>query len=250
MPLYLVATPIGNLQDISARALTTLKQVSLILCEDTRQTKKLLTHYGITTPVTAYHAHNEHAKTPQFVSKAKTKDLALVTDSGTPLISDPGYLLVKACRKENIPVIPIPGPNAAICALSASGFSAQQFFFYGFLPKKEQQKKKALEEVLSLKKTIIFYESPHRIQRTLALLTILAPARELCIARELTKHHESFAYGTAAELYQRAEQGEFKGELVLLCNQEEKHQQREHDLLHKNQTTSSNKQPRAKKDKR
>jgi 16S rRNA (cytidine1402-2'-O)-methyltransferase len=195
--LHLIATPIGNLEDITVRALRILKEVDLIACEDTRHTAKLLAHYGIHTPRESYHEHNEASRTPQLLALLRQgKQLALVTDAGTPLLSDPGYTLVAECIKEEICIVPLPGPAAALAALAGSGLPAGQFFFAGFLSSKASLRRKQLQGLSSLPCTLIFYEAPHRLLASLQdMIAILGP-RRACLARELTKIHEEWLRST------------------------------------------------------
>jgi 16S rRNA (cytidine1402-2'-O)-methyltransferase len=199
--LYIVATPIGNLEDITLRALRILKEADLIACEDTRHTAKLLTHYGINTPKESYHQFNEENRTPRLIEiLLEGKNIALVSDSGMPLVSDPGYELVAACRNEGIQVIPIPGPSASIAALAGSGLPVESFLFVGFLPSKKSLRKKRLVELAGLPFTLILYEAPHRLLTSLEdMVEVLGP-RRATLARELTKIHEEFLHGTLPEL--------------------------------------------------
>jgi len=199
--LYLVATPIGNLEDITLRALRILKEVDLIACEDTRHTSKLLTHFGIHTPRQSHHQHNEASSTTKLLEMLRAgKNIALVTDSGMPLISDPGYRLVAACCREGIAVHPIPGASAVIAALSGSGLSADNFYFAGFLPHSRNQRRKRIAELSAIGCTLVFYEAPHRILASLEDISEALGSRKVCMARELTKIHEEWLRGTAAEL--------------------------------------------------
>ncbi|MGA9381229.1 MAG: 16S rRNA (cytidine(1402)-2'-O)-methyltransferase, partial [Phormidium sp.] len=199
--LYLVATPIGNLEDMTFRAIRILQTVDLIAAEDTRHTGKLLQHFQIKTPQLSYHEHNRQQRIPELLSKlSEGKAIALVTDAGMPLISDPGYELVKACVAQGISIVPIPGANAAITALSAAGLATDKFVFEGFLPAKSKERRSHLEILNSETRTIIFYESPHRLRETLQDLgTILGAEREIVLARELTKMHEEFWRGTITD---------------------------------------------------
>ena len=190
MTLYVVATPIGNLEDITLRALRILEQVDLILAEDTRRTGNLLKKYNIQKKMESFNDHNKEKKTPRILKMLETQQIAMVSDSGTPGISDPGFYLVREARKRHINVSPIPGPNAAITALCASGLPTDKFCFYGFLPKKGF--KKVLEEIKSRNETAIIYEGPHRIEKTLRRIEELMPEREVVVARELTKKFEEF----------------------------------------------------------
>jgi 16S rRNA (cytidine1402-2'-O)-methyltransferase len=194
--LFVVATPIGNLRDISTRALEVLKQVDLIACEDTRQTIKILNHFGIQKPLTSYHDFNEQKKAAELVEKLSgDSSIALVSDAGTPAISDPGYRIVRICRERGIPVIAIPGPNAAIAALSASGLPSDEFMFAGFLPATKNARKQKLGSLANVSCTLVFYEAPHRIGETLADIQEIFGDREVSIARELTKIHEEHLFG-------------------------------------------------------
>lgn len=210
--LYVTATPIGNLGDITLRALETLKQVDLILCEDTRQGKKLLEHYQIDKPLESYHQHSVFAKTRKILDLlAEGKNLALITDAGTPGISDPGAELVGAAAKKGLAVIPIPGPSALTAILSVAGFPTDKFVFLGFPPHKNKRRKFFIEAA-ARQETVIFYESGHRILKCLSeLKTVLDPRRELVIGRELTKRFETFYRGTIDEIQEKMkdERGEF-----------------------------------------
>jgi 16S rRNA (cytidine1402-2'-O)-methyltransferase len=221
--LYVVATPIGNLEDISLRALRILKEVDLIACEDTRHTAKLLTHYGISTPRESYHQFNEESRAPRLIQMLRDgKSIALVSDSGTPLVSDPGYELVSSCRKEGIQVIPIPGPSAAIAALVGSGLPAESFFFAGFLPSRGSLRKRRLEELAGVPATLILYEAPHRILDSLEDMVAILGARRASIAREITKVHEELLHGTLPELLEllRA-RPRIRGEITLIIERGE-----------------------------
>jgi len=199
--LYLVATPVGNLEDITLRALSTLKKVDIIACEDTRHTAKLLTRYGIGTPRESYHKFNEQSRTKRLIQMLhEGKNVALVSDSGTPLVSDPGYELVTSCRKEGIPVIPIPGPSSVIAALIGSGLPTDSFFFAGFLPARKSLRRRRLQELADIPATLILFEAPHRILASLEDMAAILGPRTASIARELTKVHEEFLHGTFAEL--------------------------------------------------
>jgi 16S rRNA (cytidine1402-2'-O)-methyltransferase len=216
--LYLIATPIGNLEDITYRAVRLLGEADLIACEDTRQTRKLLDHYGIRKPTISYHEHNEQERAPELATRMLAGEtIALVSDAGMPLVSDPGYRLVHAAIDNGIPVQPIPGPSAALAALSASGLPTHAFYFGGFLPAKPGQRAKALEELAAESATLVFYEAPHRLIETLeAIESVLGP-RPVVVARELTKLHEEFLRGTAAEIRaQLAARDAIKGEITLL----------------------------------
>ncbi len=217
--LYLVATPIGNLDDVTLRAIRVLKQADLIACEDTRQTQKLLNHYGIETPTISYHEHNEAARAAELVEKltAGTR-IAVVSDAGMPGISDPGFRLVSLAIERGVPVVPIPGPAAFASAVVASGLPTESFSFRGFLSPKRGARRRELEQVRDSAQTEIFYEAPHRILPAMEdLVAVLGPTRRVVIARELTKIHEEFIRGTAAEVLETVKnRGEIKGEIVLL----------------------------------
>lgn len=216
--LYIVATPIGNLEDITLRALRVLRECDLIACEDTRQTRKLLEHFGIETKAVSYHEHNEAERAAELVEKIGTgASVALVSDAGTPLVSDPGYRLVRAAIDAEIAVIPIPGPSAALSALSAAGLPSDTFRFGGFLPAKSAQRRRLLEESKLEEATLIFYETPHRILDALNDITAVMGTRPVVTARELTKLHEEFLRGTAAEIHATlAARPAVKGEFTVL----------------------------------
>jgi 16S rRNA (cytidine1402-2'-O)-methyltransferase len=216
--LYIVATPIGNLEDITLRALRVLREVDWIACEDTRQTRKLLDHFGIAKPMVSYHEHNESGRAAELVEKlAGSGSGALVSDAGTPLISDPGYRLVQAAIGAGIPVVPIPGVSAAVSALSAAGLPTDAFRFCGFLPPKSSQRRKTLEQWKPETATLVFYETPHRILEALEDVAVVMGPRPVVVARELTKMHEEFLRGTAAEVRaELASRPSVKGEITLL----------------------------------
>jgi 16S rRNA (cytidine1402-2'-O)-methyltransferase len=216
--LYVVATPIGNLEDISARALRILGEVDLIACEDTRHTRKLLDRYGISKPLVSYHEHNESARAAELmIDLLAGKNIALVSDAGTPLIADPGYRLVEQARQRGVTVSPVPGPSALLAALSASGLPTDSFVFLGFLPPKQGQRRKLLEEWKSLPATLVFYEAPHRILETLEDIAAIFGPRHCVLARELTKIHEEFLRGTPSQLREAlAERAAVKGEITAM----------------------------------
>ncbi len=216
--LYIVATPIGNLEDITRRAIRILGEADRIACEDTRQTRKLLDHLGIAKPMVSYHEHNENARAAQLIEALEAgENVALVSDAGTPLISDPGYRVVAAAIEAGISVVPVPGPSAAIAALSAAGLATDAFRFGGFLPVKKSARRKMLEELKSETCTLIFYEAPHRILETLEDIAQILGARRVAIARELTKVHEEILRGTAAELGERlSARASIRGEITIL----------------------------------
>ena len=215
--LYLVPTPVGNLEDISLRALRLLKEVDLILAEDTRITRKLLAHYDIHTPLKAYHAHNEHRLTDTLVAQmAAGSTCALVSDAGTPGISDPGFLLVRACVAAGVPVSALPGPTAFVPALVASGLPCDRFFFEGFLPHKKGRQTR-LQWLAELPCTFVLYESPYRLQKCLIQLAEhCGAARPACVARELSKVHEEYVRGTLAELREHFETHPPRGEIAIV----------------------------------
>jgi 16S rRNA (cytidine1402-2'-O)-methyltransferase len=216
--LYIVATPIGNLEDITLRALRVLREVDRIACEDTRQTRKLLDHFGISKPVLSYHEHNEAGRAAELAAMLERgENVALVSDAGTPLISDPGYRLVRAAIAAGAAVVPVPGPSAVLGALSASGLATDAFRFCGFLPAKSSQRRKLLEELKRDQATLIFYEAPHRILDSLGDIEAVMGPRAVVVARELTKVHEEFLRGTAKEIAAIfAARPSVKGEITLL----------------------------------
>jgi len=214
--LYVVATPIGNLQDITLRAIEILKSVDLIAAEDTRHAAKLLNHYGIKTPRVSYYDEVEQSRSHEIVKKInKGIDVALISDSGTPGISDPGYRLINLALQNAIRVVPIPGPSAALSALVASGFATDRFVFEGFLPRKKGRKTRLIE-LSQESRTIIIFESPVRLRKTLADLAVYFQDRRVVIAREVTKIFEEFAYGTISQLIRQFENSVPKGEIVIV----------------------------------
>ena len=220
--LFIVATPIGNLDDITFRAVETLKSVDLVLAEDTRHSQKILNHFNIKTPISAFHDYNEREKCNTVIDKLKQGDsIALISDAGTPLISDPGYILVSAAKKNSVNVVPIPGPSALIAALSASGIPSDRFSFFGFLPSKQNARIKTLKTFASRPETIIVYESPKRIMATLTdMLFVFGEERKVCLAKELTKNFETILTTNIPNLidYISADPGHQKGEFVLLIS--------------------------------
>ena len=220
--LYLVATPIGNLSDLSARVRDALDKCDLIACEDTRVTKKLLDHLSLSNTLISYREENEVRKTVELAGLLEQgKSVALVSDAGYPGISDPGFRMVRECRTRNIPIVPVPGPNAAITVLAASGLPTHQFLFLGFLPKKSAGARKALEEWKDFGGSLILYESKHRIEKTLGLIEEqLGPERMICLAREVTKLHESFLVGSVAEVITLNRTRSSKGEFTLVIGPE------------------------------
>ena len=215
--LYVVATPIGNLEDITLRALRVLREVGLVACEDTRRTRTLLTHFGIHVPVTSYFEHNKMAKGPAILKTLREgKSVALVTDAGTPGISDPGFLLVREAREAGIPVVPVPGPSAVVAALSAAGIPADRFVFDGFLPVKPGKRIHRLEALRELQMTLVCYESPHRILAALEAIGQVFGQVEIILARELTKQFEEIVRGTPEALRERFAAGTVRGEFTLV----------------------------------
>jgi 16S rRNA (cytidine1402-2'-O)-methyltransferase len=222
--LYLVATPIGNLEDITLRALRILREADLIACEDTRQTQKLLNHYGITTRTISYHEHNEMTRAPELVLELEQGSrIALVSDAGMPGISDPGFRLIELAIRHHVPVVPIPGASAFLCALAASGLPTDSFRFSGFLPAKRGQRRQMLESIKDSPRTQVFYEAPHRIKEALEdIAEVLGADRHVVIAREVTKLHEEFLRGRAHEMLDHLKaQKEIKGEITLLIGKAE-----------------------------
>jgi 16S rRNA (cytidine1402-2'-O)-methyltransferase len=222
--LYLVATPIGNLEDITLRALHVLKDADLIACEDTRQTQKLLHHYSISTRTTSYHEHNEMTRAPELILELEQgARIALVTDAGMPGISDPGFRLITLAIRHHIPVVPVPGASAFLAALVASGLPTDAFRFSGFLPAKRGQRRVFLETIRDSPRTQILYEAPHRIVEALEdVMEVLGADRHVVVAREVTKLHEEFLRGRAEEILQTLKgRGEVKGEITLLIGKAE-----------------------------
>ena len=221
--LYIVATPIGNLEDITLRALRVLKEASLIACEDTRHTRKLLAHYQISKPAVSYHEHNERQRASELVKKLEAGlSIALVSDAGTPLISDPGVRIVREAIDHQITVVPIPGPSALIAALSASGLPTSEFAFVGFLPARRAARRARLKELADVKSTLILYEAPHRIRATIEDAREVLGDRECVLARELTKLHEELVRGPLSEI--EVAEGAERGEIVLLIGPPLRHQ--------------------------
>ena len=215
--LYLVGTPIGNLEDITFRALRTLKEVDVIACEDTRRTQQLLNYYSIHTPTLSYHEHNELTRAPELIIQLEEgSHIALVSDAGMPVISDPGYRLVHLAIRHNIPVIPVPGASAFLAALAAAGLPVDKFRFLGFLPSRKSARRKALEELKGATKTLVFYEAPHRAVESLEDIREVLGDVPLVVAREVTKLHEEFLRGTASEMVARLKKRPVKGEITVL----------------------------------
>jgi 16S rRNA (cytidine1402-2'-O)-methyltransferase len=215
--LYIVATPIGNLEDITLRALRVLKEVDMIAVEDTRHSRILLNHYGIVTPLTSYHEHNEKTKTRQIIGRLiQGNNIALVSDAGTPTISDPGYRLVVEAIRSGIQVVPVPGACALTAVLSAGGLPTDRFVFEGFLPAKRKERRARLHTLRGEGRTLLFYEAPHRLRETLNDLIEMLGDREIVVAREVSKVHEEFLRGRLSEAIEQIADREIKGELTLL----------------------------------
>ncbi|MGE5304612.1 MAG: 16S rRNA (cytidine(1402)-2'-O)-methyltransferase [Alphaproteobacteria bacterium] len=215
--LYIVATPIGNLEDITFRALRILKEVDLIAAEDTRHSRRLLDHYGIKTPLTSYHEHNEQSKAPHLVERLQRgENVALISDAGTPVLSDPGHRLVQEAIRTGIAVSPVPGPSALVAALSASGLSMGAFAFEGFLPAKKKERREKLQSLCAEARTLVFYEAPHRLKKSLADIGMIFGSREMVLAREMSKVHEEFLRGPAGDLMAQLADREVRGELTLV----------------------------------
>jgi 16S rRNA (cytidine1402-2'-O)-methyltransferase len=216
--LYVVGTPIGNLEDITYRAVRVLREAELIACEDTRHTRKLLDHYGIEAKLVSYHEHNEAQRAEELVKKLlEGVTVAQVSDAGMPGISDPGYRVIQLAIENGIVVVPVPGPSALVTALAASGLPTDAFEFRGFLPARSGQRRTVLESIRSAEHTVIFYEAPHRVHEAVEdIVAVLGPARPLVIARELTKMHEEFLRGTAGALAEQIRDRDVKGEITVL----------------------------------
>jgi 16S rRNA (cytidine1402-2'-O)-methyltransferase len=215
--LYIVPTPIGNLEDITFRAVRVLKEVDLIAAEDTRHTQVLLNHYDIRTSVTSYHEHNERGKARELVEQLRQgRSIALLSDAGTPMISDPGYRLVVEAIRAGVQVIPLPGPSAVTAALSAAGLPTDRFGFEGFLPAKKSERRSALEALKKDTKTLVFYEAPHRLKETLADMAEIFGDREVAIGREISKVHEEFLRGALRGILATVEQQTVRGEITLV----------------------------------
>jgi 16S rRNA (cytidine1402-2'-O)-methyltransferase len=215
--LFVVATPIGNLEDITARALRILREVDVVACEDTRRTRALLTHFGIHTPTVSYYEHNKLARGPQIVRQLQEgRSIALVTDAGTPGISDPGFLLVREARAAGVPVVPVPGPAAVAAALSAAGMPADRFVFDGFPPVKPGRRVTRLTALRELDTTVVLYESPHRILATLDAIGQVFGEREIVVARELTKQFEEIVRATPAVHRERLAAAGVRGEFTVV----------------------------------
>jgi len=218
--LYVVATPIGNLGDITLRAIETLKSVDVVAAEDTRRSGMLLKHLGIKKPFISYHEHNEATRTAELVERlARGENVALITDAGTPALSDPGLRLIRECIKREVPFTIIPGPSSILTALLGSGFSTHKFSFRGFLPVRSGKRERELRAAAESEATVIFFESPYRLTKTLAACVDIMPDRRLCVARELTKKFEEFRSGTANELLAHYQLNPPKGEIVLVISE-------------------------------
>lgn len=217
--LYIVATPIGNLEDITLRAMRVLKEVDVIAAEDTRHTQILLNHHGIRTPLTSYHEHNERTKAQELVARLEQgQDIALVSDAGTPAISDPGFRLVVAAIHAGVRIIPIPGASALTAILSASGLATDRFIFEGFLPAKKKQRRERLQTLRDETRTLVFYEAPHRLRDALDDVHELLGNRETVLAREVSKVHEEFLRGPLSELICMLERQEIRGEVTIIIS--------------------------------
>ncbi len=215
--LYICPTPIGNLEDITIRTLNVLKKVKVIAAEDTRHTRKLTSHFGIKTPLTSYHQHNWRKKAVEIIARLRRgEDVALVCDSGTPALSDPGHELVAGAVEAGARVTALPGPSASITALVVSGFVATPFVFYGFVPRKEEKRLEFMRQLGREERTYVFYEAPHRLLKTLAALREAVPKRRLVVARELTKIHEEVLRGTVEEIYEQLRGTSPRGEFTLV----------------------------------
>ncbi|HYH86188.1 MAG TPA: 16S rRNA (cytidine(1402)-2'-O)-methyltransferase [Pyrinomonadaceae bacterium] len=220
--LYLVATPIGNLEDITRRALRVLAEVAVVACEDTRRTRAMLEHFGIKARTISYHEHNERERAEELASMLERgESVAVVSDAGTPGVSDPGFRLVRAAIERGVSVVPVPGPSALVAALTASGLATDEFYFGGFLPARAHARKERLAQVRTLRATLLFYEAPHRIAHTLADAREILGEREAAVARELTKIHEEIVRGRLGELAARfSVEGAARGEMVLVIDRD------------------------------
>ncbi len=220
MTLFLVGTPIGNLEDITSRALNVLRDVSLIAAEDTRTAKQLLAHFDIHTPVTSYYEHNKLTKLDRILDALAGGDVAVISEAGMPALSDPGYELVRAALARDIPVVPVPGPSAILTALVGSGLSAERFYYLGFLPREPQKRRRLLRDVAQEPMTLIAFEAPHRLRETLTDLREILGDRQMCVARELTKVFEEFRRGPIPEVKRYFDENEPRGEFTLVIEGE------------------------------
>jgi 16S rRNA (cytidine1402-2'-O)-methyltransferase len=219
--LYVVATPLGNLEDFSSRAIRILAEVDLIACEDTRRTRRLLSHFNIRTPTTSYHEHNEATRVPRLIRElSEGKQIALVSDAGTPLLSDPGYHLIHACRAAGIPVYPIPGPSASTAALSVSGLPTNRFLFEGFLPRRAAPQRERLRKISRLDATLVIYLPPHGLLPTLQRIQEVLGNRQAFLVREMTKLHETHYRGSLQEILKQLNQERARGEYTLVLESE------------------------------
>jgi 16S rRNA (cytidine1402-2'-O)-methyltransferase len=220
--LYIVGTPIGNLEDITLRALRILKEVDVIACEDTRHTQKLLNHYNIAKTLVSYHEHNEMTRSSELLIQLEQgAKIALVSDAGMPLVSDPGYRLVTLCVRHKIPVVPVPGPSAMLAALAAAGLPNEEFLFVGFLPQRSGERRRMLERLRIEERTMIFYEAPHRVGESIADAQEILGDRPACIAREVTKLHEEFLRGKLSQLAESLAERPARGEITLVVGTSE-----------------------------
>ncbi len=227
----MVATPIGNLEDITARAIRLLGEADLIACEDTRHTVKLLNHYGIRKPTLSYHQHNEASRADELLKRLEQgAQIVLVSDAGTPVISDPGHRLVCLCLERQIPVVPIPGPSAVIAALAASGLPSEEFLFVGFLPSRSAARREILDNLAKENHTLVLYEAPHRLADTLSDALNSLGRRQAVIAREMTKVHEEFLRGDLADLLVQVQQQPIRGEITLLIGPPSPGAEKSHEL--------------------
>lgn len=221
--LYVVGTPIGNLEDLSDRVKVIFQEVDMIAAEDTRYSRKLLNHLQISTPLISYHEHNEHQRGEELIQRLlRGEKIALISDAGLPAISDPGNILVKLAIDHEIPVIPVPGPNAALSALICSGLPTQPFLFFGFMPRDKKRRKQVMEQWKDFRETVIFYESPHRLEKVLREMLTIWGDRQICLARELTKKHEEFLRGTISEMIPYLEKHGVRGEYTLIVKGSER----------------------------
>lgn len=215
--VYIVPTPIGNLEDITYRALKVLQSVSLIAAEDTRNTKKLLMHFDISTYLISYHDHNKESRGEQLLERLENgESIAFVSDAGMPGISDPGYEMIQSAIAKGLPVVVLPGANAALCALVGSGLSTEEFLFYGFLPRKKKERQKELDRLKPMQATLLFYESPHRLKETVTAIFEQFGDRQVSLARELSKRFEEYIRGSVSEIVEWIEQTELRGEFCIV----------------------------------